>query len=459
MLWGGSIVVLVIFAFLIPNAFAVDPDIHNPDNIIKFCAGNPVYSARLVEGLHQYDVTLEDWFLKWCPEFTGPLSPFTRMSVFIYAPAWNTDPNKLDSIGNDNQSPITIYSGLGSVGLDSTSIFTGLSCTGFKEVAPHLGLFEGDVRLSGFPIDLNGDREFDTTPFHNISTCTSETPYGYIPVAALVRTEKSGGLTVAWEISDGQTISKSVNYTFREAQVNFEKSLYTLDDEVTVVMRDLDYLLWPEWEQPWIVKVSSDTDIAGIEVKVFWDWDKKFPKSYYQTDSFYGKLVLTDTDESLNSGRLRVNQGDQIYVEFDDYSLPLPYGDGDFITVRDTAKVVFSHENHSGISLNSVLPIRFDGELINEVKKGNTIQIKSLIENHTPDTKTVTCILLIQNSEGFIENISWNGINLMPNSITDCSQSYTTKNYGHHIAKIFVWDNINNADSLTESIETSFVVD
>lgn len=450
---------LSILVLLIPDIFAAEPDLRNPGVIIKFCADNPVLFAKNVGGHHQYDVTLDDWFFYWCPEFTGTLSPFTRIAVLIYAPSWNTDEYKLDSIGNDIQHPITIYSGQGSVSLGSAHIFTGLPCTGFTELAPDLGLFMGSVHLSGFQFDFNGDGEFDTLPFHGVSSCTNVSVQGQIPAAAIVRTEKTGGVTVAWEVSDGFTILKSINYTFREAQVNFEKPVYTLDDEVTVVMRDLDYYLTPEWEQPWIVRVWSDSDTAGIEVKVFWDFDKKFPKPIFLQDAFYGKFILTDTSQSLNSGRLRINQGDQIYVEFDDYSLPSPYGDGDYITLRDTAKVIFSHENPSGISLNSISLTNYNGEPINEVKKEATIQITSLIENHTPYTKTATHILMIQNSEGGpIEDIFWSGITLTPNSITDFSQSYNANNEGNYIAKSFVWENINNAIPLTESIETSFVV-
>ena len=382
------VAVFVIFGFLMPHAFAAEPDLHNPGVIIKFCATSPIMEEIIVEGRHPQDVPLDYWFFYRCPDHILPLSPFSRISVLINAPAWNTDPYKIDTIGDNTQSPITVYSRGEKVSLDSVDLFTGLPCTGFTELGTDSGLFQGDVRLSGFPIDLTGNGEFDTTPFHGVTTCTSSSAIGFSEAAVVLRTEKEGGVTVAWKVSDDFTILKSIDYTFRKAQVNFEKSAYTLDEQVTVVMRDIDYTLWPQWERrPWTVNVFSDSDTAGTEVKVFWDWDRTFPKPYYSVDSFYGKLILTDTGESLNSGKLRVSPGDQIYVEFDDYSLPSPYGDGDFITVRDTARVIFSNENPSGISLNSVLSTGVDGESINEVQKGAKIQIKAMIETAFAEEK------------------------------------------------------------------------
>lgn len=56
-LWTGSILAFAILVFLIPDAFAANPDLRNPGVIIKFCATSPVIEAGY-EGHHQYDVPL-----------------------------------------------------------------------------------------------------------------------------------------------------------------------------------------------------------------------------------------------------------------------------------------------------------------------------------------------------------------------------------------------------------------
>ena len=447
-------IILVIYT---QTVFAATPDINNPGVSIKICGIDPILAIKFIEE-DQYDWQL-DQFFHLCDEIDPAetvFAPTSKFLVLIHAPAWNTNPNKIDFIGNDIQSPISVYTNKEKVKLDGTSIIDGLPCTGFAELGPDLGLFAGSIRMRGFQHDYDGDRIIDTEPF---TFCSSGSPYGDTLNAVFIKTERKGSITIAWQVTEDFTLVKSVTYGFREAQAQFDKSVYKIDDEITITMKDLDYMLTDGWEQPWKVWVYSDSDLAGIDVRVWWDYGKNIPTPYYIQDEFYGTFVLTDTDKSVHYYKLRVNPGDKIYLKFDDYSLPPPYGDGKHITITDTAQVVFSNEIPEGISLNSVLPTRYDGEPINEIKKGDRIQIKSLIENHTPDTKTVTCILLIQNSEGFTESISWNVINLMPNAITDCSQSYHANNEGNYIAKIFVWDNINNVFPLTESIETFFVVD
>lgn len=446
-------IILVIYT---QTVFAATPDINNPGVSIKICGLDPILLLRFREE-DIYDWPL-DLFLYLCDEIDPTetvFAPTSKFIVLIHAPAWNTNPNKIDFIGNDVQSPISVYTSKEKVKLDGVSIIDGLPCTGFAELGPNLGLFAGAIRMTGFLHDYNGDGIIDTAPF---TFCSSGSPIGETLNAVFIETERKGSITIAWQVTEDLTLVKSVAYGFREAQAQFDKSVYEIDDEITVTIKDLDYMLTDGWEQPWKVWVYSDSDLAGINVRVWWDYGKNIPTPYFLQDEFYGTFVLTDTDKSLGDYRLRVNPGDNIYLKFDDYSLPPPYGDGKHITITDTAQVVFSNEILEVISLNSVLLTKYDDKPINEIKKGDTIQIKSLIENHTPHTKTVTCIFLIQNSEGFAENISWNVINLMSNSITDCNQSYKASNEGNYIVKSFVWDNIYNAIPLTESIETSFVV-
>jgi hypothetical protein len=273
-----------------------------------------------------------------------------------------------------------------------------------------------------------------------------------------LETEKEGGITVAWKVTEDLTIVKSATYGFREAQINFDKQGYDLDDEVTIVMSDLDYMLYDDWPFPWITKVWSDSDLGGIEVRVWFVEDTTYATPFYIQGDFYGKFTLTDIDESQFDSRLRVTPGDKIYVEFDDYSLPSPYGDGDFITVGDSAGVVFSKDDFSGISLNDVKPTNSHGETIEEIGVYENIQIQTIVENKTSKPKTVTCILTIKNAEGFFESISWAVMNLESNSITDINQSWSPSTEGNYIAKVYIWEQIPDGSPLTETRETSFVV-
>ena len=447
----GFLLLGIVFVFLLQPSFAITPNIDNPGIVMKICADDPAWISNAED--HMYDTPL-DWFLYWCPEVYEGYSATTRFSVLIYAPAWNTDSGKIDHIGNTPDSPISVYTNEGRVQLAGSDDF-GVPCTGFAELGPNTGLFQGNVLMTGFPFDYDGDGEIDTLPF---SDCGSGSAFGEVESAAYLETEKKGGITVAWEATEDLTIVKSATYGFREAQINFDKQVYDIDDDVTIVMSDLDYMLYDGWEFPWIARVYSDSDLGGIEVRVWWVEDTTYTTPFFIQGDFYGKFTLTAIDESQFDNRLRVTPGDKIYVKFDDYSLPSPYGDGDYITVDDSASIVFSRDNISGILLNEVKPSNTHGETIKEIGVGGNIQILASVENKTSEPKTVTCILAITNSEGMFENISWAVMNLESNSVTDINQSWKPDLEGDYTAKIFIWEQMPNGVPLTETKETSFVV-
>jgi len=435
--------------------FAITPDIHNPGVSIRICADDPAFVSN-AEG-HMYDTEL-DQFLYWCPEEYEGYSPTTRFSVLIYAPSWNTDPYKIDSIGNTQEHPITVYTSLGSARLAGVDGFA-LPCTGFSELGPDTGLFQGNVLMTGFQYDYDGDGVLDTVPpLWDFTDCGSASAFGTVQSAAFLQTEKTGGITVAWEVTENLTLVKSANYSFREAEISFDKTVYNLEEEVTVIMNDLDYMLYDGYDFPWLAKVWSDSDLAGINVKIFWEEDFTYATPYFLQSEFYGKFTLTNTDKSLSDGRLRVTPGDKIYVEFNDYSLPSPYGDGDFITVSDSAKIIFSDESYSGISLNEVKPTNYLGDVTERFNVDDTITIQAQVENHTLNSKTVTCILLIRNSNGIYEHISWAMMNLPAESITEINQSWRNNAEDTFTAEVYIWEQMSNAIPLTQNKETSFVV-
>ncbi len=181
----GFLLLGIIFVFLPQYVFAITPDIVNPGVIMKICADDPAYVSN-VEG-HMYDTPL-DWFLYWCPEVYEGYSPTTRFSVLIHAPSWNAVPDKIDHIGNTVDSKISVYTNEGRVRLDATDDF-GFPCTGFAELGPDTGLFQGNVLMTGFPFDYDGDGEIDTLP---LSDCGSSSPFAEVESAAFL--EPKNGL-------------------------------------------------------------------------------------------------------------------------------------------------------------------------------------------------------------------------------------------------------------------------
>ena len=80
-----------------------------------------------------------------------------KVMVMIYAPGWNEDPDKLDSIGTSEDTPIGVIVRNNVEG--NSGAVKSLSPCGFLETGPDTGLFYGKVKLSGYDLDTNGDGE------------------------------------------------------------------------------------------------------------------------------------------------------------------------------------------------------------------------------------------------------------------------------------------------------------
>ena len=232
-----------------------------------------------------------------------------KIQVMIYAPGWNVDPDKLDSIGTSDETPIGVIVRNNVEG--NSGAVKSLSPCGFLETGPDTGLFYGKVKLSGHDLDTNGDGEASMA--YGKSSCGNLQAGEKAPhrEAAKLESTQSGALTVWWKYNADKdlVISKSATYTMTEAEVEFSQEYYDTTDRVVVNLTEKDIKCC---YQAMHVRVYSDSDKSGIQLT----YDKKTnPEIVY----------LTTTDES-SSQRLFVQPGDTIYAEYEDYTMP-PYDD------------------------------------------------------------------------------------------------------------------------------------
>ena len=234
-----------------------------------------------------------------------------KVMVMIYAPGWNEDPDKLDSIGTSEDTPIGVIVRNNVEG--NSGAVKSLSPCGFLETGPDTGLFYGKVKLSGYDLDTNGDGEASMA--YGKSACGNLQPGERAPhrEAAKIESTQSGALTVWWQYNeeDDQVISRSATYTMTEAEVEFDQESYDVTDRVVVNLDESDIKCC---YQAMYVKVYSDSDKSGIQLS----YDKKTnPEIVY----------LTTTDDSAGQ-RLFVQPGDTIYAEYHDYTMPAYDDDG-----------------------------------------------------------------------------------------------------------------------------------
>lgn len=147
----------------------------------------------------------------------------------------------------------------------------------------------------------------------------------------------------------GDTMFKSATHTWRLAELYFDEEEYVIGDTAKLTMSDLDGLRYPfDKKLQYPLRVYSDTDKGGIIVDVTWK------PNYRLTPQMHGdyptniKFVESTWRESGSNyilyggghSELRVSPGDNVYAEYDDYTLPLPYQENDYKQVTTIAKIV-----------------------------------------------------------------------------------------------------------------------
>ena len=128
-------------------------------------------------------------FAEATPDYNNPYAPiFTdkevytwtdKMRITIVAPSWNADRHGIDSIGTQEGHFIKI----------STSD-NELEPYKLTETEPSSGTFKGEVILTGFLHDVDGDKKPDTSP----------RTMGNGPTSGFLETERDGGITISFEI-------------------------------------------------------------------------------------------------------------------------------------------------------------------------------------------------------------------------------------------------------------------
>ncbi|MDC3292052.1 hypothetical protein OAU56_02360 [Nitrosopumilus sp.] len=338
----------------------VDAAIQTKDNGNKifFCENNPIKKTEF----DKPHMKPQDYMAK-CKERTEGFSWGSRIYVLLWAPGFNADDKKLDELGADPTGAnglIKINTREGSSSLDSNT-----KCNQFIETGRDHGLFYGSIKLSGYKKDVTGDGKPDNyggnrcegtiapsvTWKNGAIQKVSSGSMGVLDDGALrAEARQQGAITMSFQYNDkGDTMFKSATHTWRLAELYFDEEEYVIGDTAKLTMSDLDGLRYPfDKKLQYPLRVYSDTDKGGIIVDVTWK------PNYRLTPQMHGdyptniKFVESTWRESGSNyilyggghSELRVSPGDNVYAEYDDYTLPLPYQENDYKQVTTIAKIV-----------------------------------------------------------------------------------------------------------------------
>ena len=372
-----------------------------------------------------YADSIPDYEKPFAPIFTDkPVYSWTdKIIISINAPSWNSNPNQIDSIGESESHPIKISSGENS-----------LKPYRLTETNSNSGIFSGEIILTGFLHDVDGDGSFDTNP----------KTFGNGPTNGFLESDVNDFISISFEFADGIILVESIPVNWNHGTIKFSKDTFLSNDLIEVRIIDPDLNLNPEMIDTVNIEVFSSSDAGGLSITAI--------ETSERSGNFISTFSLSENTSSGN--RLYAIPGDTIIAKYDDHTLPKPFSKSDSQYVETVANVDYSTSLINRIEISSIFLSDSFGNTIVSLSPNTQMQIVGTIENQINYDQEFIYFLQIKNSDGVIVSLSWIQGKLSPNQILEVSQSWIPTNSENYILETYVWNSLNGSSPLSHSTST-----
>ncbi len=372
------------------------------------------------------------------PDYYKPYAPIyfdkdvyswtDKIRITIVAPSWDENEHGIDSIGDDPSHAVKISTPSHELGPYE-----------LRETAPSSGTFAGEVTLTGFLHDADGDGDSDTVPRTS----------GGGPTDGFLEVDRDDGITISFEFADGVVLTKSSRVSWNIGQIEFSDPNYLENEQILIQVIDADMNLNPEAVDNLNIDVSSDSDTAGISVAATETDD--------ESGIFTVIISLTQTDES-SGNRLHAIPGDTIIARYHDRTLPSPYSISDDIEITSMATVGSNVPSNKRMGINDLYFANSNGKQISSMSAGQQVQIVTHVQNTQDYEQGFTNIIQITDKDGAVVSLSWLSARLDAADIMEISQSWIPKQKGQYTVESFVWKSLSDATPLSQTqIQTVLV--
>ena len=377
-----------------------------------------------------YAESVPDYEKPFAPIFTDkPVYSWTdKIIISVNAPSWNSNSNQVNSIGESNSHPIKISSGENF-----------LKPYRLTETSSSSGIFSGEIILTGFLHDVDGDGNFDTNPKTS----------GNGPTNGFLEVENNDSITISFEFADGVVLTESVPITWNMGVVQFTQDIFLTSDSVEIRVIDHDMNLNPEAIDTITIEVFSDSDRGGIQVVA--------TETSERSGDFIANISLSTNTSSGN--RLYAVPGDSIFTKYDDHTLPKPFSKSDEISIETSAII-----DHSLSPINRIQtsPISFSdsfGNPVTSIISQKQMQIVGKIENHIDYDQEFIYFIQIKNSDFDVISLSWIQGQLSSKQILDISLSWIPEKSDTYFLETYVWNSLNELTPMSPPTFTTIFVD
>ena len=347
--------------------------------------------------------------------------------ISVTAPDWNKDSAASETIGT-SALPVQISSRAGK--LCPASTYT------LAESGDDTGVFTGEVRLVGY------DTTLAVITNENTNLCSGPTS-GTLKLAA-----GADGVTVSYEYSNNEVSIGSAITTWNIAEVSLGDSSISASGSTLVRMVDPDWDLHPFVINTKTVDLTSDSDSGGIQLTL--------TETDEHTGVFEGTLFVSTTSASSGS-ILRVSEGDTVTLEFEDTTLPAPYGSSDTLTVAATATVGTAFPPLERAPAANARVVDAFGNSVAEVSVDQQVQIAADVANGQSKDQSFAYLVQVQDSDGVTVSLSWITGSLTAGQSLSPAMSWIPAASGSYTATVFVWESVDNPTALSPT--TSVTID
>ncbi|HUU48096.1 MAG TPA: hypothetical protein VMW55_04855 [Nitrosopumilaceae archaeon] len=358
-----------------------------------------------------------------------------KVYVTIVAPDHNFDSDLVDEIGNTDLDPIKVAS-------------RGDDIDNYKlvETGTDTGIFTGEVILTGFTHDADGDSR---TGDDNGNDVISRAPSGNGPTDGLLPADDDDGITVSFEFSEDETVVGSALVRWNIGETQWLEASYPASGTGVVRVIDPDMNLDPEAVDNFDVDVWSDSDAGGIDLTV--------TETNEATGIFEGTVFFTVRDES-SGHRLRVAEGDTVTAEYEDNTLPNPYTTADELDITATSLIGTVVPPLERAPASNCRVVDAFGNTLSSVSVDQQVQITCDVSNGQDREQPFAYLIQIQDANGVTVSLAWITGSLSPGQSFSPALSWIPENAGNFDVTAFVWESVDNPTALSPPVDTSITV-
>ena len=380
----------------------------------------PVSQFAFAENIPDYNKPYAPIF------FNKPIYSWTeKVEIIIIAPSWNTGKNLIDSIGGDPNYSVNIYTN--SHQLKEYKLY---------ETNPSSGIFSGEIILTGFLHDVNGDGVDDTNPRTS----------GGGPNGGYLQNDEDSGITVSFEFADGIVLSESARIEWNIGDLEI---IDITEEFVKIRLIERDMNLNPESIDTINIEVFSENDNAGVDLEII--------ETTEDSGIFEGIISITKNDQS-SGNRLYALPDSQITAKYTDRTLPRPYNTNDNLNILAQEFVVSNIPTTERLTMNEMNILAQNGELIEKLYVGQTGMLFSNVKNVIDYSQEFTYIVQIKDEDNNVVSLSWVTGEIISYQELGMSVSWIPQESGKYSIDRFLWNSIKGSIPLTDAVSTEILI-